>query len=155
MADNVASEWMLPIGFCFLVDFQNNLDHFQTSFTEVSGLNINFETNERPNDVGVWIKMPHKLTYGNITVKRPVGIKSDDKFTKWVNTNLNRDETQYVKIYNMIIKLLDCDQVPLAGWHCVNAFPVKWSLDALNAEKSELAFETVVLTCNRITRITV
>lgn len=155
MADNAASDWMLPVSFHFLVDFQNKLEHFQTSFKEVSGLNIKFEAEKRPNDTGIWIKMPHKLMYGNITVKRHVGIKSDDKFTKWVNTNLNRDADQYIRIYNMVIKLLDSNHKPLAGWNCSGVFPIQWDLSTLDAEKSELALETVVLTCNRIGRITV
>lgn len=156
MENKVASDWALPTGFYFLVDFQNKFEHFQTSFTDVSGLDIQLRAEGKANDTGVWVNMPHELKYGNITLKRPVGVASNDPFTKWIDGNLNRDNGPYIKIQNMVVKLLGSDKgKPLAGWHCACVYPIQWSLSALNADKSELAMETIVLTCNRIGRITV
>ena len=55
--------------------------------------------------------------------------------------------------YDMIVKLLGKDGKPLMGWKCSHAYPTQWSLDALNAEKSGLATESVIISCNRMDRI--
>ena len=55
--------------------------------------------------------------------------------------------------YDMIVKLLGKDGNPLVGWKCSHAYPTQWNLDALNAEKSGLATESVIISCNRMDRI--
>lgn len=153
MPDNAVTNWTPPVSFYFLVDFQSKLDHFQTSFTEVSGLDIRLETHEKPNDTGIWIKMPAKVTYGNITLKRPATPLNNDTFLKWVNKCLKTDKDKRIIPYDVIIKLLDEKGNPLIGWKCAYAYPIQWTPGGLDAEKSGLATETVVLTCNRIDRI--
>lgn len=153
MADNATLNPAYPVSFSFLVEFQSKTERFQTAFAEVSGLEMNFKTSFRPNDTRAWIKLPHSLTYGDITLRRAVEVNSRDKFSQWISTNFKVDTDDYVKVYDVIIKLVGEDGKPVAGWSCASAFPIKWTLSALNAEKSELAMETVVLTCNRIGRI--
>ena len=63
MADNAAADWTLPVNFYFLVEFQSKFDRFQASFTEVSGLNMQLSTEEKPSDSGMWIKMPGGVKY--------------------------------------------------------------------------------------------
>ena len=58
MADNAAADWTIPVNFYFLVEVQSKFDRFQASFTEVSGLNMQLSTEEKPSDSGMWIKMP-------------------------------------------------------------------------------------------------
>ena len=153
MADNTASDWALPVNFYFLVEFQSKFDRFQTSFTEVSGLNMQMSTEEKPSDAGMWIKMPGGTKYGNITLKRPVPLESNDTFTQWIDNSLQADKDKKMIPYDMIVKLLGKDGKPLAGWICSHAYPTQWSLDALNAEKSGLATESVIMSCNRMDRI--
>ena len=116
MTDNAASDWPLPVSFYFLVEFQSKLDRFQTSFTEVSGLNMQLSTVEKPSDSGMWIKMPGGVKYGNITLKRPVPLTSDDTFTQWVDKCLQADKDKRMIPYDMIVKLLGKDGKPLMGW---------------------------------------
>lgn len=155
MAGNTPSDPVYTGSFRFLVEFQSKMERFQTAFAEVSGLDIQFQTSQRANDTRAWIKLPHSMSYGDITLRRAIEINSQDKFSQWVSTNFNADSDGYVKVFNVIIKLLGENKQPLIGWHCASAFPIKWTLSALNSEKSELAMETVVLTCNRIGRIVV
>ena len=100
--------------------------------------------------------MPSRIAYGNITLKRHVTPLRDDTFTQWINVCLkaDKDKGEYIKPYDMVIKLLDKDGNPLEGWNCVCAYPVQWSLSVLNAEKSDVAIETIIMTCNRIERVT-
>ena len=153
MTDKAASEWTLPVSFYFLVEFQSKFDRFQASFTEVSGLNMQLNTEEKPSDAGMWIKMPGGTKYGNITLKRPVPLSSDDTFTQWVDKCLQADKGKKMIPYDMIVKLLSKDGKPLMGWKCSHTYPTQWSLDALNAEKSGLATESIIMSCNRMDRI--
>lgn len=155
MAENATTEPVFPVSFSFLVEFQSKREHFQTAFAEVSGLDMHFQTSLRATDTRAWVKLAHSLTYGDITLRRVVEVSSQDMFTKWMNTNFQADTEGYVKVFDMIIKLLGENGQPVAGWQCSAAFPVKWSLSALDSEKSGLAMETVVMTCNRIGRLTV
>ena len=153
MADNAAADWTLPVNFYFLVEFQSKFNRFQASFTEVSGLNMQLSTEEKPSDSGMWIKMPGGVKYGTITLKRPVPLESDDTFTEWVDECLQADKGKRMIPYDMIVKLLGKDGNPLVGWKCSHAYPTQWNLDALNAEKSGLATESVIISCNRMDRI--
>lgn len=153
MANNAASDWTLPVNFYFLVEFQSQFDRFQTSLTEVSGLNMQLSTEEKPSDSGMWIKMPGGVKYGNITLKRPVPLSCNDTFTLWVDKCLQADKGKRMIPYDMIIKLLGKEGEPLMGWVCSHAYPINWNLDALNSEKSGLATESVTISFNRMNRI--
>lgn len=150
MADN-ASVWTLPVNFYFKVDFQSKFDHFQASFTEVSGLDMQLQGTNKPNDAGIWIIMPGGVKYGKITLKRPI---KDDTFRKWVYQSLKADKDKRMVPYDMVVKLLDNNGQPVASWLCSHAYPIQWTLGSFTAEKSELATETIVIGCNRIDHVT-
>jgi phage tail-like protein len=44
---------------------------------------------------------------------------------------------------NVIVTLLNDMHLPVAAWYVVNAFPVKWSISGLDAEKSAVVIETL------------
>ena len=144
-----------PVSFHFQVDFQKLGDHFQVSFTEGSGLDMRYETIPKPNDMGTRVQVLQGQRFGNITLKRPVSSnKVKDPFTTWVSKIFSPDTKKFVVTYDAIIKLLDAEGSPIAGWKCSCTYPVHWTFSELNAEKSGLVMETVVLACNRIERIT-
>lgn len=151
MAGNAASDWLPPVSFYFRVDFQSKFDRFQASFTEVSGLEMRLEGESKPTDAGIWIKMPGGVKYGKITLKRPM---RDDNFRKWVYQCLEADKDKKMIPYDMVVKLLDKEGQPLAGWLCSHTYPVQWTLSGFSAEKSDLATETVIMGCNRIEFVT-
>ena len=57
------------------------------------------------------------------------------------------------KACDVVIKLLDYSGHPLAAWSCNHAYPVKYSVGGLNAERSGLVIETVELVYNRLERL--
>lgn len=105
---------------------------------------------KKMTDVGVRVKMPGEVDYDAVTLKRPV---KHDTFIQWVHKCLKADANRVMVPYDMIIKLLDKDGNPTIGWLCSHAFPTQWTLDGLNAERSALAMETIVINCNRIDNI--
>ncbi|WP_304252121.1 phage tail protein [Parabacteroides gordonii] len=153
MTDNAASDWAFPVRFYFMVEFQSKLDRFQTSFTEVSGLDMRVETIKKTSDTGIWITMPGGVQYGKITLKRPIPPDNNDTFTQWIYKCLKADTNKKMIAYDMIIKLLNKEGNPLAGWICSYAYPLQWTLDSLNSEDSKLVTETVIMACNRIDRL--
>lgn len=152
---NIESDRALPVSFYFLVDFQKEKEHFEVSFMEVSGLEMHLGTNKKRNDSNVNVNMPVGVNYGKITLKRAVPASNDDAFTQWVYGCLKADKNKIITPYDMIIKILDEERKPIVGWNCSYAYPLKWSLDGLNAGKSDLVMETVIMGCNRIDRITI
>lgn len=149
------ADWTFPVQFYFRVDFQRGKEHFQTSFMEVAGLDMQMQTTERPGDVMARVQVPNGLSHGNITLKRPL-MPLSDSFSEWMNGCFSFMERQsrQVKAFDMVIKLLDKEGKPLAGWLCSHAYPVRWNLAGLDAIKSGLAKESIVLACNRLKRIT-
>lgn len=131
---------------------------FQASFAEVSGIGWNFITEEKTGNENQKQKMLQGISYGNITLKRPVA-SLDDPFSKWVNSCLTlmllSGSKGWIrkKACDVIIKLLDANGKPLVGWACYYAYPMKYDVSSLNAEKSGLAMETVILTYNRLERV--
>lgn len=154
MAEKKATDWLPPVSFYFRVDFQRGKEHFKASFMEVSGLSMELNVKEYPDGIITRTKIPVALTHGNITFKRPVSPLSEP-FTKWMNNCFGFMESRLRRIetYDMVIKLLDKDGKPLAGWLARHAYPVKWSLDNLDAEKSEISHESVTMTCACLKRI--
>lgn len=114
-----------------------------TTFSEVSGLNIENEVIEYRNGnspIQMPIKMPGLRKYSNITLKRGI-IKGDTEFYKWINTiNLNKVEKR-----NIVISLLDENHQPVMSWKVRNAWPCKISGPHLKADGSEVAMETIEL----------
>lgn len=151
MSGSTATDWHLPVSFYFQVDFQSKFDRFQASFTEVRGLDMCIKGESKPNDAGIWIKMPGGVEFGKITLKRPV---QNDVFGKWVYQCLKADKDKRMIPYDMVIKLLDKEGKPLASWLCSHAYPLQWTLSEFVAKKSELAIETVTMGCNRIDYVT-
>lgn len=77
MAGNATSDWTLPVQFYFRVDFQRGKEHFQASFLEVNGLNMQLQTKKKSNDEMTRIQVPNGLSHGNVTLRRPLMLLSD------------------------------------------------------------------------------
>jgi len=147
--------WTPPVNFYFRVDFQRGKEHIKASFMEVSGLEMQINVTDRLDDNNTRTKMPVSLSHGNVTFKHPLAPLSEP-FTEWMNACFSYMESEGRKIntFDMVIKLLDSQGKPLAGWLGRHAYPTRWSLNALDAMKSELSNETITMTCASLKRIT-
>lgn len=160
MADNAASGWTPPVDFYFLVDFQNmNGQRFQTSFSEVDGMGWNFSTESKTTGSNEELQMPTGISFTKLTLKRPLQPLSE-AFTKWIN---NCAAIMFLpggtggvtkrKACDVVVKLLDKSGQPLAAWSCNHAYPVRYTVGGLKADRSGLAIETVELVYNRLERL--
>lgn len=130
--------------------------HFQVEwggervgFSEVSGLNIEFEAieyREGADPVYHVRKMPGLEKYANIVLKRGI-IKGDNDFFNWIRTiKMNEVERR-----DLTISLLDEEHNPAVTWKVKSAWPVKYSGPELNSRGHEVAIETLELAHEGIT----
>lgn len=140
-------EWTQPVTFYFRVDFQRGSKHFQASFMEISGLGMQITTEDEGSVVKY--KVPTGISHSDITLKRPLTPYSEG-FTTWINDwqNWMEGRNGRIEVYDLVIKLLNPDGKPLAGWLCRHAYPIDWKLETLDATGSKLSCETIVLTYN-------
>jgi len=137
------SNYYPPLGFHFKVEFANLSGEYQ--FQSVSGLNIELETEliAEGGENRFKHKLPVSTRYPNLVLKR--GIRVDSSLTKWCREAL---EDFDIKPTNITISLLNEDHEPLMTWNVVHAYPIKWSVSEFNAERSQLAIESIELAYN-------
>jgi phage tail-like protein len=129
--------------------FQVDWGGSRVGFSEVSGLNIEFDAIEyREGNSPVYHanKMPGIQKYTNIVLKRGI-IKGDNDFFKWIQTIKMND----VERRDLTISLLDEEHNPAVVWKVKNAWPVKYTGPVLNALGHEVAVETLELAHEGIT----
>lgn len=89
-------------------------------------------------------QLPVKTTYTDLTLKRgmfelPSGIMA------WCINAVQHFEFQPT---NLLVSLLNDQHVPVQSWYVVNAIPKSVEFSNLNAEESQVAIETLVLSYN-------
>ena len=131
-----------PRSFHFLVNFVDFKLEADTMFQSVSGLEVNLETEtyKEGGENRFLHTLPVRANYSNLILKR--GLFTDSQLINWCMDTFNSMEVQPV---NMIVSLLNDNHLPLMTWNIVNAFPIKWSVSDLNAERNELAIESIEL----------
>jgi phage tail-like protein len=137
------SNYYPPLGFHFKVEFADLIGEYQ--FQSVSGLNVELETEQiaEGGENRFKHKLPVSTRYPNLVLKR--GIRVDSALTKWCRDALENFD---IKPTNITISLLNEKHEPLMTWNVVHAYPLKWSVSEFNAEKSQLAIESIELAYN-------
>lgn len=131
--------------FHFRVTFggQSNLD---TSFQQVSGIGAKVEIEKVPEGGQDDRILPIRSTYQNLVLKRGIA-GLDSELVKWCDIWMSAWRTgAVVTTKDVVVSLLDKDQNPLHAWSFAQAYPVEWGLGALDAQKNEVAIETIELT---------
>lgn len=164
-------ERFLPLGYRFVVYFEfdpqnskptsrdelkasaervgNNLKNAKNSydlmFQSVSGLSVDIETEEYGEGGENRFKhtLPVRTKFPNLVLTR--GLAPSSTATSWI-----RDAVENFKFKpaNLTIILQNDLLVPLHVWSVYHAIPVKWSVDAFNAEESKIVIETLELKYN-------
>jgi phage tail-like protein len=142
------AEYYPPLAFHFKVEFSNFPGEYQ--FQSVSGLTVDVDTEDiaEGGENRFKHKVPVRTKYQNLVLKR--GLRVDSELIKWCRDAV---ENFQFKPANLIVKLLNEKHEPLLSWNVVHAYPVKWSLTDFDAEKNELAIETLELTYNYFNRM--
>ena len=132
-----------PVGFHFRVDFfLPSLTANDIMFREVNGLSVTVETETyvEGGQNHFIHTLPVRTKYANLELKR--GLLLDSGIAKWVMDSLEHFEFQPA---NLLITLLNENHQPRATWNVVNAIPIEWSIDSLNAEDNKIVVESMSL----------
>lgn len=140
----------LPVGFHFIVYFdQDDKSGLglggstpDMGFQEVSGLNTSIETEtyQEGGENRFSHRLPKPATFQNLVLKRGVLIGS--ALIDWFKSAI--EDFTFVPV-EVRVELLDQDHQVLESWVFVNAYPVKWNVDAFNAQDGKLVAETIEL----------
>jgi phage tail-like protein len=118
-------------------------------FTEVSGLEseIELEPYIEGGVNGFTHHFPTRTKASNIVLKR--GLTFIDTFWLWFEAT----SKGVVMPMNGVILLLNSQQIPVMWWIFKNAYPVKWNGPSLKADSDEVAFESIELVHQGITKL--
>lgn len=134
-----------PVSFHFMVSFlmggvfPNPLD---IGFQTVSGISSEIETEElREGGENIYMqRLPTRVIYENLILERGIVIGS------LLNQDFNVAMTSLkFAPSNVLVILLDHNSNPLSAWSFYRAYPVKWTISDLDANKNGLVIETMEL----------
>lgn len=138
-----------PVGFHFMVEFDlNGVQDQDFRFQEVSGLNVEIETETRKagGENRFTYVLPTRSKYNNLVLKR--GLLLNSALLKWLKDAVQNIEVEPITVW---VTLLNEEHEPLHTYTFINAWPIKWSASDLNAEESKLVIETLELSYHYFT----
>jgi phage tail-like protein len=109
-------------------------------FQEVGGLSVDVTTEDVKSggENRFTYKLPTRAQYPNLTLKR--GLLVDSAAIAYMENTVTRLEVVPITLQ---VTLLNEKAEPLQSYNCVNAYPVKWSLDNFNANESKVVVESM------------
>lgn len=142
-----------PVSFYFRVSFFDEEPNgaqggvfgatYDTRFQSVAGLSaeIQMESYREGGENRYEHQLPGRTKYADLVLKR--GLIKDSALIKWCTDAF---EQMIIQPKTLDIDLLNEKGETMLKWKVVHAWPKKWSVSDLNAEKSELAIESLELT---------
>jgi phage tail-like protein len=131
-----------PVGFHFRVDFEGfSSNSSDIRFQSVSGINASVPNSESYQEGGenrFTHRLPQRASFENLVLKRGMLIGSE--LITWF-----RDSLENFKFApkTITVTLLNHKHDPLEIWQFYKAWPTKWNIDGIDAEKGAIVIETV------------
>lgn len=143
-----------PVTFSFKVQFTGSLGLSDTSFQEVSGISAELETEEiSEGGANEYVHLvPKAIKHGNLVLKRGIATL-DSPLMVWCTKVLGSDLMLPIEPQHVLVSLLGADGISIRAWSFSRAYPVKWSFDAFNSTKNDVAIETIELKYDNATRL--
>jgi len=116
---------------------------FVAKFLEVSGLGgeLDIEEIKEGGENNFVYKFPKTTKYGNLILKR--GLTHSIELYDWFS-KISKGETQNIQ-RSILITLDSPKKIPEKTWYIQNAYPIKWSVNDLNAKQDDLMIESIEL----------
>lgn len=135
-------ESLPPVGFHFSVEIEGISDEGKPDigFQEISGIgaDIGFEEYREGGENRFAHRLANPVSYSNLVMKR--GMLMGSQVIAWFKEEVEQFKFQ---TYELKVYLLDYKHDPLEGWSFVQAWPLKWSVEGLNAENNGLMIESI------------
>lgn len=147
--EQIKSDYPLPI-----YNYRVDINGESISFSEVSGLELSFETITYKESYATGGKvgpnimyMPGQIQPVNISLKKGyVQGKSIPVFYDWINSiQLNRVDKR-----DIVVHLLDETGNTIVSWTVLDSFPTKLSAPSFDASSNEVAIESMDLMASRV-----
>jgi len=134
--------------------FKVKIGNSYFSFKEASGLNSELEV-EVLNEGGstVPITLPKGRKNQNLVLKRALNPVNGDDLEWFLKIFGEGGGVQKVQTRDILIELLNDNGQPMYTWHCKRAYPIKWEMDGLDAEKNSVLIESIEFAYIDIIRI--
>ena len=139
-----------PVGYFFKVNI-DGLPDSDSDFQEVTGLSVSVETQSvvEGGENRFVHQLPLRAKADRLVLKR--GLNVNAQLQNWCRQAIEDFSFSPRTIHVMLLDPAAPD-VPLAAWQVINAYPVKWSVSAFNAQENNLAIETIEIQYNYFTR---
>jgi phage tail-like protein len=173
MADAIDVNWTIPTSFYFQVTIGDD----EIAFKEVSGLSTEMEL-ETIQEGGVneyEHRLPKQIKHGNLVLKRALMPVSNNTTIEWIGKIMNEGSffdtkgkkfpltrTIHVSLLSVDRKEIEKDgkviskidkTIPVYKWECANAYPIKWEVDTLDAEKNSVLIESLEFAYSTLKRL--
>ena len=135
-----------PPAFHFAVTFGSNAKDRDGAFREVTGLGPELETEtvvEGGQNAFVHL-LPKAAKHPKLVLSRGIATM-ESRLLLWCQAVLEGGFAQPIATQQLHVFLLDGDGAPLRVWAVSNAYPVKWSVEAFQATRNEVAIERIEL----------
>jgi len=142
-----------PVGFYFKVSI-DGMPEGDSAFQEVTGLSVSIETQTvaEGGENRFVHQLPLRAKAERLVLKRGLNVSS--QLLTWCQKAVEEFSfsPRTIHVFLLDPSKPDAPNNPLAAWHVVNAYPVKWSVSAFNAEENNLAIETIEIQYNYFTK---
>lgn len=148
-ADDIKTAYPLPV-----YNYKVEIGGESAAFSEVSGLNVGFETTtykECPTESGSpgprIFYMPAQRTAANVSLKKGLvkGV-SVPMLYDWIKTT----QTNQVEKKDVIVRLCDESGDAVISWKVLNAFPTKLDAPTFDANSNDVAVESMELMADAV-----
>ncbi|HKM63208.1 MAG TPA: phage tail protein [Acidisphaera sp.] len=140
-----------PPSFLFTVHVDGSSGSGDVTFQEASGLgpDMDVEAVRKDGENRFVHALPKGVTHSNLVLKRGVADVGSD-LLQWCKAALETDLSQPVETKTLTLRLLDETGAALRVWSFQNACPLRWRVDAFQADKNAVTIETIELTYSTV-----
>ena len=143
-------ESLMPV-YHFRVSFLDEGGQEDIPFRDVSGFDSELQVEEVASggENGISYKLPKSVRYGNLKLSRALHSDHVDSITQWAEKAIQDFDITFKTV---LVSVLDEKLEPVRTWRFTDAYPVKLSVNELNATKDELVIETLELAFKYVKR---
>ncbi|MFZ6765837.1 phage tail protein [Undibacterium sp. Di26W] len=142
-----------PPAFYFSVTIGNGIQVPDTSFSEVSGIGTEIETESvvEGGENRFVHQLPLKMKHGNLELKRGIATLQSP-LVVWCKAVLEGEFMKLIVPQTIIVNLKSNKMVPgappvatevLRTWEFFGAYPIKWDVESFSSTKNDVAIEKI------------
>ncbi len=145
----LSEEYYPPPAFYFSVSILGMPNTIDARFKEVSGISAHMDTEDivMGGENRFKYKAPTRASFDNLVLKRGL-VTSGSDLALWCEQTLKSGLVTSITTMDLMVMMLDAEGAPVMTWTFIGAWPVKWSLDALDSMDNKIAIETLEFAYN-------